>query len=300
MALAKSAATAAPTLGVVANQQMREHWTNRAGPAWSVNHDIFTAVFRPVSTAVIAAAEPLAGCVALDVGCGTGGLSRLVADRGARPVGADISASMIDGARKRYPDLRFEVIDVQDGDLATLARGGFDRVVSEFGVMFFDDPVAAFANIAAAVRPQAKMAFACWRSLAENQTFTLGTHLLAERMPDPPPPPTPHQPGPTAFADDSYLARVLEAAGWVDVDIAGLDVDLRFGINGTDGVEERLAVILSGMTGVLATEQLRPALGDEGWEALLDDVRAELRTSMVDGAVQFPGCIWLVRAASAA
>ena len=93
---------------------------------------------------------------------------------------------------------------------------------------------------------------------------------------------------------------MLDAAGWVDIDIAPLDVDLRFGIDGSDGVEERLAVILSGSTGTLAAEQLRPVLGDDGWEALLDEVRAEVRTSMVDGAVQFPGCIWLVRAAAPA
>ncbi len=300
MASAARPANAAPTLGVVGNEQMREQWTNRAGPAWFANHDIFKAVFRPVSSAVITAAEPLAGLVVLDVGCGTGGLSRLVADRGGTPVGADISASMIDGARQLYPELRFEVVDVQDADLVALAPGGFDRVISEFGVMFFDDPVAAFANIAGAVTPQATMAFACWRSLAENRMFSLGTHLLVERMPEPPPPANPYQPGPTAFAEAGYVATVLGAARWVDVDITALDVDLRFGIDGSDGVEERLAVILSGSTGLLAAEQLRPALGDEGWEALLDDVRAELRTSMVDGVVQFPGCIWLVRAAPAA
>jgi SAM-dependent methyltransferase len=279
---------------------MRELWTNRAGPAWFANHDIFEAVFRPVSSAVIAAAEPLAGRLVLDVGCGTGGLSRLVADRGGSPVGADISATMIDGARRLYPDLRFETVDVQTADLSALAPGDFDRVISEFGVMFFDDPVAAFANVVAAVRPHATMAFACWRSLEENQMFRLGTHLLVERMPEPPPRPGPHQPGPTMFADDAYLARVLDSAGWADVDIAPLDVDLRFGIDGSDGVEERLAVILSGASGQLAAEQLRPALGHEGWEALLDEVRAEVRTSMVDGAVQFPGAIWLVRAAAPA
>ena len=99
-----------------------------AGPAWFANHDIFKAVFRPVSSAVIAAAEPLAGRVVLDVGCGTGVLSRLVADRGGTPVGADISATMIDGARQLYPELRFEVVDVQVADLAALAPGGFDAV----------------------------------------------------------------------------------------------------------------------------------------------------------------------------
>ena len=62
-------------------------------------------------------------------------------------------------------------------------------------------------------------------------------------------------------------------------------------------MEERLAVILSGSTGALAAEQLRPALGNERWEALLDDVRAEVRDGIVDGVVQFPGCVWIVRAA---
>jgi SAM-dependent methyltransferase len=279
----------------VPNQQMRDHWTNRSGPAWSANHDIFKAVFTPVSSAVIAAAEPLTGRSVLDVGCGTGALSRLVADHGGTPVGADISSTMVEGARRFYPDLRFEVVDVQVADLAGLAPAGFDAVVSEFGVMFFDDPIAAFANIAGAVRPRATMVFACWRS--DNQMFSLGTQLLVERLPEPPPPPSPGQPGPVAFADSSYLRGVLDAAGWIDIDIAPLDVDLRFGRDGSDGVEERIAVILSGSTGALVAEQLRPMLSEREWETLLDEVRAELRTSMVDGAVQFPGRTWLVRAA---
>jgi SAM-dependent methyltransferase len=273
---------------------MRHHWTNRSGPAWSANHEIFKSVFTPVSSAVIDAAEPLTGRTVLDVGCGTGVLSRLVAARGGTPVGADISSTMVEGARRNYPDLRFEVVDVQDAELSELVPEGFDAVVSEFGVMFFDDPVAAFANIAGAVSPRAPMVFACWRS--DNQMFSLGTHLLAERLPEPPPPAKPGQPGPMAFADDVYLRGVLEAAGWIDIDIAPVDVDLRFGRDGSDGVEERLAVILAGSTGALAAEQLRPMLSDRDWDALLEEVRDELRTSMVDGAVQFPGRIWLVRA----
>jgi SAM-dependent methyltransferase len=284
----------------VANEQMRELWTNRAGPVWDANHDIFTSVFRPVSRAVIAAAEPLAGCVVLDVGCGTGALSRMVADHHGTPVGADISATMIEGARRRFPGLRFEVADVQVADLGAFAPGGFDRVISEFGVMFFEDPGAAFANLAAAVRPGATMAFACWRSLAENRMFSQGIDVLVARMPEPPPPSGPNQPGPAAFADPSYVKEVLDAAGWVDVTISPLDVDLRFGIGGSDGVEERLAVIQSGSTGVVAAEQLRGVLGPEGWDAVLDEIRAGLRADMVDGEVRFPGCMWLVRATVAA
>ena len=125
-------ATVDRTLGIVANEVMRELWTNRAGPAWCANHDIFKAVYEPVSSAVITAAEPLAGRVVLDVGCGTGGLSRLVADRGGTPVGADISSTMIDGARRLHPELRFEVVDVQVGDLAA-TRAGWLRP-SDLGV----------------------------------------------------------------------------------------------------------------------------------------------------------------------
>jgi hypothetical protein len=75
-------------------------------------------------------------------------------------------------------------------------------------------------------------------------------------------------------------------------------VDLRFGIDGSDGVAERMATILSGSIGSAAAEQLRPQLGEEGWAALLAEVRAEQLTSMVDGAVQFPGCIWITRASA--
>jgi SAM-dependent methyltransferase len=273
-------------------------WTRRAGPGWFANHHVFTAVLAPVSTALIAAAEPLAGRVVLDVGCGTGALSRSVADRGGTPVGADISPTMIAGARELFPGLRFEVADVQADDLTTLAPGGFDVIVSRFGVMFFEDPVIAFGNMRAAAKPGAATAFVCWRSLAENKMFSLGTHLLLERMPNPPPPTTSYQPGPMAFADPHFVGDVVAAAGWRDVDLAPLDVDLRFGIDGSDGVEERLAVILAGSTGSLAAEQLPPVLGESGWNNLLDEVRAEVRTSMVDGAVQFPGCMWLVTAAN--
>jgi SAM-dependent methyltransferase len=279
---------------------MRELWTRRAGPAWFANHDIFARVFRPVSSAVVAAVEPVAGCVVLDVGCGTGGLSRMVACRGGVPVGLDISGTMIDGARRLFPDVRFEVADVQVADLRGFAADGFDRVVSEFGVMFFDDPVAAFANIRGVVKPAASLVFVCWRSRDENAMFTLGTHLLVERMPDPPPPALPGQPGPVAFADRDHVASVLAEAGWVGAEIAAFDVDLRFGADGTDGVEERLAVILFGASGSLAAEQLRPLLGETGWNELLDEVRAELRTRMVDGVVQFPGCMWMVTAANPA
>ncbi|MGH9136068.1 MAG: class I SAM-dependent methyltransferase [Acidimicrobiales bacterium] len=280
----------------MANEQMREAWTQHGGPAWSANRHIFESIYAPVFDAILGALGPVEGLDVLDVGCGTGGLAGAVAGRGGRAVGVDISASMVAAARELHPDTRFEVADAQVDDLSSYSAAGFDKVTSEFGVMFFDDPVAAFANIAAATKSGGSMAFGCWRSLEENPTFTLGTSILADRMPEPPPHLTPGSPGPTAFADRDFLANVLDKAGWADTSIVPFDALLDYSIDGSDGVEERMAIVQAGMTGRLAEQQLRPILGDDGWVALLDEVRAELRRHLVEGRVAFQGATWIVTA----
>jgi SAM-dependent methyltransferase len=280
----------------MANERMREMWTKHGGPAWSANRHVFESVMTPIFNSVLEALGPVAGLTVLDVGCGTGGLSAAVVERGGSAVGVDISETMIATARDLHPEARFEVVDAQDGELSALEPDGFDKVTSEFGVMFFEDPVAAFANIGRATKSGGSMAFACWRSEAENKMFTLGSSLLVSRMPEPPPPAPPGSPGPTAFADRGHVAGVLDQAGWTDVAIEPRDPMLCYSIDGSDGVEERIAIIRAGQSGRLAEEQLRPRLGEDGWADLLDEVRAELRRNLVDGVVQFPGAIWLVTA----
>ena len=278
------------------NEQMRELWTNHGGRAWFNNRHIFESVLSPVFDAVLGALGPVDGLQVLDIGCGTGGLSAAIARRGGNAVGVDISETMIAAARELHRDARFHVADAQVDDLTAFAPGGFDKVASEFGVMFFDDSVAAFTNIAQATRPEGAIAFACWRSLEENPTFTLGTSVLTDRMPEPPPPLAAGSPGATAFADRDYLAAVLDKSGWVHVAIEPFDATLSYSIDGSDGVEERMAIILAGQTGRLAEQQLRPELGEDGWAALLDKVRDELRHHLVDGVVAFPAATWLVTA----
>ena len=280
------------------NEFMRDQWTRYGGPAWVEHHEIFDAVYAPFNQAAIAALGPLEGLTVLDVGCGSGSLSQAVIEHGGVAVGVDISETMIAGARALVPGGRFEVADAQTEPLGDLAPGGFDRVTSRFGVMFFDDPVAAFANVRDVVVPAARLAFVCWQSLADNPTFSCGTHVLVERMPDPPPPPGPGAPGPSAFADPEVVRAILAEAGWADVAIEPFEATCRFGMNGSDGVEERMTMLMATQSGRLATEQLRPALDDDAWQMLLDEVRADVRTSMDDGEVAFPGRTWVVTAAN--
>nr|WP_277606013.1 class I SAM-dependent methyltransferase [Glycomyces sp. L485] len=272
---------------------MSRNWREGAA-GWVANEAIYDAVFAPVTAAIIDAAALRPGHRMLDVGCGPGTLLAAGVAADATSVGVDISAEMAEAARHRAPEATVVVADAQVADLLT--DGPYDRVLSRFGVMFFDDPAAAFANIRRACAPRARMAFACWRGLDENPMFTLGSTLLTERLDPQPESPPPGAPGPTAFADADRLSSLLEDGGWGSIDVDPLDFECDYGVSGSDGVEERLATVLSSGTGRLAREQLLPRLGPDGWEALVDDVRAELRRHRVNGSLRFPGAAWLVTA----
>lgn len=278
----------------MANEQMRDLWHDSAG-GWVAHRDLFEAELAGFAEALLAAASPGPGDRVLDVGCGTGGVLQRAVEQGAVGVGVDISPGMIAAATALVPEARFLVADAQTEDLVPL--GPFHIVVSRFGVMFFDDPVAAFANIRRATDPDGRLAFVCWRGIEENPMFTLGTSVLLEALgSDPAALPPPGAPGPAAFADPSLVREVLGDSGWTDVDVTPLDVECDYGFDGGDGVEQRLTMVLNTTTGARAQAELEARLGPDRWAALLDEVRAELRRHLVGGRVCFDGATWLVTA----
>ncbi|WP_420110824.1 class I SAM-dependent methyltransferase, partial [Pseudactinotalea sp.] len=216
--------------------------------------------------------------------------------RGADAVGVDISPGMVEAAQTRVPEATIAVGDAQTDDLLALVGGGpaFDRVLSRFGVMFFGDPTAAFGNIRAATSPGGRLAAAVWRGPEENPVFTLGVQPLLAHMELPQP--APGAPGPTALADPDHTRTILDQAGWDAVEISPLDVTLDYGLDHSDGVDERLAMALAGGTWRTAAAQLRPTLSEAQWDALVEDARVEIRAAAVDGVVRIPGACWLVTA----
>lgn len=272
---------------------MHDLW-NTGAEGWITHRALFDHEMAPFATAVVDAVAAAPGDRLLDVGCGTGAVLGLATGRGASGVGVDISVPMIAAARESLPDLSFVAADAQTTDLTPW--GPFTGVVSRFGVMFFDDPVAAFANVRTAVAAGGRMAFVCWRGLDENPMFSLGTSVLVDRLDPPPEPPAPGAPGPTAFADPERVRTVLDAAGWDGVEVTPFDAVCDYSVEGSDGVEERLTMLLATTSGRSARRQLEPRLGPDGWAALLDEIRDELRRHAVGGSVRFTGATWLVTA----
>jgi SAM-dependent methyltransferase len=191
----------------------------------------------------------------LDVGCG-GGNTTLAASRvvgtSGRVVGADISAPITDLAKERARDanatnLTFVVGDMQE---AGVDGGPFDAAMSQFGVMFFDEPVTAFTNIAGHLKPGGRIAFACWRTLAENPWHFVT--VIAPLLPPPPQPAPGKSPtGPFALADVDRTERILDAAGYVDVRRTTHDLSVEVP---ADALFDDVQLTLMGLTGDAAAD----------------------------------------------
>lgn len=171
------------------------------------------------------------GEAVLDIGCGSGQLSVQAAERvgsAGSVVGADVSGPLIARARLRAGDavnVSFVEADVQVHDFAGHA---FDAVVSRFGVMFFDDPVAAFANLRSATTPTGRLAFVAWQAAPLNEWVMTPMAALVPHL-GMPELPAPGAPGPFAFADVDHLRSVLTGSGWNDVHIEGVETTVLVG-----------------------------------------------------------------------
>ena len=279
----------------MANEEMRDNWATGA-EGWVRNERLFDAAFSPFTAAVLGAADLGSARRVLDVGCGSGTLLHAAVAVGADAVGVDISPAMVEAAGRRVPTATVVAADAQTADVLAAAPGApFDRVVSRFGVMFFADPAAAFLNIRSATAPGARLAFVCWRE-SPTYMFALSLRALTAHLDDPPAPPMTGAPGPMGLADAERTREVLTVAGWSDVLIEPLDGSCDYSIDGSDGVEECLAIALSSTFGREVRAALEPRLDADGWRAVLDEARADMRAHLVDGAVRFTGYTWLVTA----
>lgn len=197
-------------------------WNDVVGDAWVRHVEAYDATLAPFGDAVIQRLNPGPGDRVLDIGCGVGTttleLAALV-DPG-EVVGVDLSARMLDGARRRVAAGNVANVALVEADVQTadLGDGDFDLAFSRCGVMFFPDPTAAFSNIAKAIKPGGRMGFVCFMSPMENPFIMVPVLSSAAHL-ELPPPPQPGDPSPFSLADPDQTRALLEASGFSDVEI---------------------------------------------------------------------------------
>ncbi|MDT9600495.1 class I SAM-dependent methyltransferase [Sphingosinicella rhizophila] len=201
-------------------------WNGHAGHVWVEAQEMIGRLFKPIEEPLVEAIIENRGREVLDIGCGTGGTTRAMARHlgsDGHCTGVDISAPMIDAARARTREqglsATFLLADAQRHDFG---RAVFDTILSRFGVMFFDDPVQAFANLRRAAKAGALLRFVAWRDPAENPFMTTAERAAAPFLPDMPKR-APDAPGQFAFADRDRVRRLISQSGWERIEIQPAD-----------------------------------------------------------------------------
>lgn len=274
----------------VANVEMARAWDGEEGARWAEHAERYEAAgdrqWRAlVDTGLISAADAV-----LDIGCGTGKSTRDVARLAASgsALGVDLSARMLERARERaaaegVTNVAFLQADAQ---VHPFEAGAFDVAVSSFGAMFFADPVAAFANVARALRPGAGLGILTWRELGRNEWVTALRSALAlgRELPEP----APGAPGPFQLVDADHVRRILHEAGFAAVELESVDEPVRLGAHADDAFAfVRTMGMVKGLT---------QDLDEPTRQQALEEVRAMLAAHETGEGVLLASSAWLVTA----
>jgi SAM-dependent methyltransferase len=273
---------------VLANAEQAAAWDGPEGDHWTEHAAHYDRTTRGHRERLLGADLISPDDDVLDVGCGTGALTRAAARRapGGSALGIDLSRRMIEHARalttsEGITNASFERADAQ---VHPFVAHSADTVVSSFGAMFFDDPVAAFANIARALRPGGRLGLLAWRELARNSWVSAIRDALAAGRALPVP--RPGTPGPFGLADPDQATDLLAGAGLVDVDFHEIDEVMDFGAD----TEQAFAFV----AGMGIVDGLTSDLDPGTRATALDALRSTLAAAETDHGVLFASSAWLI------
>ena len=274
----------------------RTDWRAARGEKWCAHLVGLEAMLAPVDEPLIDALELHAPQRIADIGCGGGGTAlrlRQRAPAGSTVHGFDVSPASVEAARARVPpgerSLAFEVADVAT---APATRGPYDRLGSRFGVMFFEEPRAAFSNLLRWLVPGGRLAFAVWGAPADNPWVTT-VHDVVAALVDVPPA-EPDAPGPFRYAEASALVSLLEDAGFVELHVQRWCGALPIGGTLAPAQAARFALASFSSFG----ERLAEAGGDAS-EAAQRALTASFSRHQRDGAVWLDASVHIVTGARA-
>ena len=263
-------------------------WDGGEGAIWAEEHERFDRSMDSYEATFIAASDLRPDSVVLDVGCGTGQTTRdaaRIATAGTA-LGVDLSSQMVDVARRLTTDeglanVSFEQLDAQ---IHPFAEGGFDRVISRTGAMFFGDREAAFANLLRALAPGGRMTLLTWQPLPSNEWLReISTAFLAGR--EAPTPPA-DAPSPFSLSDPDNVSRLLTGVGFEPPEITGHEGRMYLGGNAQDASD--FVVALTGW--------MMDGLDEEGKVGAVAALRSTMEVHETAEGVFFGSAVWIITA----
>lgn len=271
-----------------------EYWNSKVGEEWARQADLMDRMLQPLTQPAFDLLNLKTGERVLDIGCGAGATTLKAASYigDGIAVGADISKPLLELARARANASGANAHFVE-ADVATtpLRDAPFDAAFSRFGVMFFDDTAAAFAKIRAALNPNGRIVFICWRTFAENGWSHAPLTALQPMLKAPITPADPDAPGPFQLQDPEKIKAALTTAGWRDIAIAPWDGDVLVGGGGGANVAAAFLLKIGPCARAITDQQLDAAQAAQ----LLADF---LRKHETPAGVALPAACWIVSASA--
>jgi len=279
-------------LAPVGDADQTAYWNGPGGRRWTERSDAPEAIFAPIAELLYARARLAPGERVIDVGCGGGATTLAIAAQvGAAGgvIGVDVSALMIARALERAGATSAAKFVLADAGSHDFSPGWANMLFSRFGVMFFADPVASFANLRKGLARGGRVVFACWREARRNPWQTIALKAACKHVPRLPDV-GPEDPGPFSFADEARVRRILSEAGFETIGLT--PVDLELDVAAGQGLEAALATLQQIGAASRALEGQPEALR----AAAVAEIRAALAPHRRGLSVPLGAAIWIVEA----
>ena len=269
------------------NKEQEEIWNGRLGEGFLNAGDYIDRMVAPFTKKAIETINPNKKDRILDVGCGGGSTTILLASAGAETKGIDISEKMISSAKnksKGISNISFEISDAENISLTPI----YSKIFSRFGVMFFSNPIRAFRNIKKGLRPGGSITFICWQSMGKNHWINFAAETLLPFQPQNLPKANPRSPGGFAFGEKAYIEEILSGANYTNIQIDPLETEFDLG----KSVEE----IMFFNKNVGPLSGLLQSLDDSDSVKAMEVLRDKVKTLMNGENLFLPAAAWLVTA----
>ena len=276
------------------NKNQKDFWSGKGGDIWVERQNAMDTMLSPLGEAALNKLNFNEEENVLDIGCGCGHTTLNIAKRigpSGNVTGLDISEPMLKRAKESAVEMSitntsFKCVDVQTEDLGDQI---YSSAFSRFGVMFFEDSVAAFKNINKSLISGGYLSFVCWQSPAVNPWQSLFIQEVKKHLDLPSPPP--RSPGPFAFMESEYVSSILEESKFQDIKIEGheTEVNMFSGRSLSDSVKDYISI------NPVVTQMLKESSENQIAEIVNSGIEAFSPYYSEKGLI-FPSATWLVTA----